>query len=555
MEVERNAPLQPMLAPDPDRPILLVYPRAEPDWPDPGKLLGLPLAVLTVARGLVAAGFRVRILDENVIGNTRAALAAEERPLFVGISVLGGYTIQSGLRIAELSAELWPGVPRVWGGWNPTLLPHLYEAEDAAGHVDVVVRGRGEATAVALAERLREQARAGRVDLTLEGIPGLSWRDADGTLQRTPDAELDDPSEAEALPYDLIEDVAPYITRNGALNFISSYGCPHRCSFCGIPAYTRTFRATNVPRVVAELGRLRARGVNTIVFLDDNFFTTKARVIDLAAGLLEAGVDLSWHCNGRIDQLLRLDVDDLRLLVRSGCRGVNVGWETGDQELADAVHKDVEVDDVFELARRFAAADLHLSLNLMVGLPGETPEALVRTLESLGRIHALQPDLEVCWYLFMPAPGTELWDQLVREGVLTEPSSLFEHARLQPLYLEHPWYYVSPPRDVFREWRTQHKAIVWTFWIAFAANPPARLLRPAFALLRRWCRWRFATRRFGWLVDWRIAFAWNALRDRSRWTRRRLLRSALLHRLGDRLRRSKPDEEQYVLVAGTHRST
>lgn len=532
------------------RTIVLIYPRAEPDWPDEGKLLGLPLAVLTVARPLVRAGYDVRILDENVDRRPLDALRAMPHPLYVGFSVIGGYTIHSGRLLAEKVGELWPGVPRVWGGWNPTLMTHLYEAESAAPWVDVVVRGRGEAQALAIAERLE----SGR---DLEGVLGVSWRDADGALHRNPDAPLDDPSEAGPLPYDLIPDFDPYITRDGVLNTMSSYGCPHRCEFCGIPVSTRTFKPLPNQTVVDELLLAKARGIREVVFLDDNFFTSKTRVVELAALLEEREVGIRWHSNGRLDQVLQLDTDELVAVARSGCSSINVGYETGDQEVADAIQKEIHVGDVYDLARRFRDAGIHLSLNVIVGLPGETREALVRTLESLHQVFALQPDMDVCWYIFMPSPGTESWRKLCASGELSEPNTLVEHESLQSLYLEHPWYYESPPRWVFREWRDHLKATVWFFYMGYVAGEPAfPPLRPLFALLRRWCRWRFERRRFGWPVDWWIAFQWRRVVVRLRWARAELLRRRPFYDIGRWLARRRPRKASpFVLVSGVHRST
>ncbi len=533
------------------RTIVLIYPRAEPDWPDEEKLLGLPLAVLTVARPLVAAGYDVRVLDENVTRRPLDELREMPRPLYVGISVIGGYTIRSAVAIAKRVGALWPGVPRVFGGWNPTLMAHLYEADDAAGFVDVVVRGRGEAQALAIARRLEE----GR---DLDGIAGVSWRDGEGGLRRNPDAPLEEPAEG-PLPYDLIRDFDPYLARLGAVNYVSSYGCPHRCEFCGIPAYTRTFKPLRNETVVEQLRLLKGRGIDTILFLDDNFFTSRERVVDLARRLIDARVGLKWHSNGRLDQVMALDDDELALLARSGCGSVNVGYETGDQEVADLILKDVDVSDVYECAARFRKAGLHVSLNFMVGLPGEDPDSLVRSLETLKRVHAEQPDMDVCWYMFMPAPGTELWRKLVEGGLLTEPRTLAEHGRLQPLYLEHPWYYESPPRSVFREWRHKHKAIAWYFYTAYGAGRPANpLLGPLFDRLRAWCRFRYERRLFRVRADWWIAFQWNRLRTRARWLRHRLSRVQPFYAWGEARRarkRQAAEPRPLVLVSGVHRST
>ncbi len=532
------------------RSIVLLFPRCEPDYPDEAKLIGLPLAVLTVARPLVRAGYDVRIIDENVRARAIDELVRLDRPLFVGISCLGGGQIPTGLALARLVSKLWPGVPRVWGGWNPTLLPHLYEDDARRGEVDVVVRGRGEAPVLEIARKLE----AGE---EFDGIPGVSWWDREGRLRRNPDAPLDDPTESDLLPYDLIDSLDDYITRHGVINYHSSYGCPHRCNFCGIPAGTRTFRVIRNERVVDQLHQIKARGIHTVIFYDDNFFTRKDRVVDLAQRMIDTRLGMSWYSNGRIDQLMTLSEDEYRVLARSGCRGINVGYETGDQRVADEIQKDVVVGDIVEIARRFKGAGIHLSVNFMVGLPGEDVESLLRSLHTLFSIHAANQDMELCWYMFMPAPGTLLWERMIREGRLTEPRTLEEHARLQSMYLEHPWYYESPRESVFREWREKHKAIAWYFQVGYAASVPAGRWRALwFGLLRRWCRRRFEHRWFRLRLDWRAFFVWNAIRVRLRWTTARALRARAFDRFARRRARGNDSSGSGTTpIPWVHRST
>jgi radical SAM superfamily enzyme YgiQ (UPF0313 family) len=249
-------------------------------------------------------------------------------------------------------------------------------------------------------------------------------------------------------------------------------------------------------------------------------------VLELARRLREADLDMSWYCNGRIDQVLALDEDELRGLAAAGLRSINIGYETGSQAVADDADKDCDIGGIEELARRFRAADINLSLNFMVGLPGETPDDLLQSLATLHRIHELQSDLDVCWYFYMVAPGTTFWERLIADGRLTRPRTLKEHMRLQTLFLEQPWYYPSPPRDVLREWRSKHKAIVWYFWVAWAAPRPGGPLGLGFDAMRKLARWRLRHRKLRLRFDWRFfralfvlrtacAFGWAAL-ERSR---------------------------------------
>lgn len=526
------------------RTIVLISPRAEPDWPHPEKLQGLPLGCLTVARPLVARGHDVRIVDENVLARAIDAFHEIDRPLWIGFSVIGGYTLVAGMALAKKLRRKYPGVPFVWGGWNPTLMSHLYEDETSASIVDIVVRGRGEQPAVDITDRLIE----GR---SLADVPGISWREPSGKMVRNSDGSLEPIGSSGALPYHLIEDPSRYILRFGAINFISSYGCPHRCGFCGIPVGTRTFRPMDNVVVVEELARIKKDlRVRSVVFLDDNFFTQKGRVIDLAERMIAAGLELAWHSNGRLDQVGPLSDEELALLVRSGCRSINVGYETGSQEVADAVDKDIRVEDIYAVADKFSRVGLRLSINFMVGLPGETPQSLIESLETLRAIHARHRDLEVCWYIYMPAPGTPLWQKLVDEGKLFEPRTLAEHARFQSLDLEHPWYYKSPDASIFLEWRNEHKAISFYFHAAFSPDNTVEWLRNS--ALRRWHR-----RDFGRPFEWRLFLAVDRVKRSVRTMLSRIGRTRLFSRGSDarRMKKIESVDGSFVLVTGIHRGT
>lgn len=526
------------------RPIVLIFPRAEPDWPDARKVQSFPLGPLHVARPLVAMGRTVRIIDQNVVPRVEDVLKTVVDPLWIGFSVIGGHTLVEAIALARRARRLFPGVPLVWGGWNPTLMAHLYEDESAAAIVDIVVRGRGEGPVAQLTERLA----AGQ---SLADVPGISWRDRDGKTVRNPDGAFESIAAAEPLPYHLIEEPSRYIARFGTMTFISSYGCPHRCGFCGIPVGTRTFRPMENAVVVRELERLkRELGIRSVVFLDDNFFTVKDRVLDLARRLIEAELGLDWHSNGRLDQVGPLTDEEFALLARSGCRAINVGYETGSQDVADRVQKDIRVDAIYAVADRFRQSGIRLSINFMVGLPGETPESLVASLETLRSIHARNADLEICWYIYMPAPGTALWTELVATGRLTEPRTLVEHSKFQSIDLEHPWFYRSPKRSIFREWRSAHKAVSFYFFAAFSPEQ-------TIGWLRRRAKRRWDARDFAAPWEWRLFATLDRIKRSVRNRLAALGRTRLFATSTDRRRllRIASTDPSFALVTGAHRST
>src|SRR6202453_1142456 len=100
------------------RKVVLFYP------PYDGPPLGAPLCLLALASPLLEAGFEVKLVDnltspdfENVI------LREAEDALCLGISVLTGPMIGSAIRIAKKVKKLQPGLPILFGGWHPSLVP------------------------------------------------------------------------------------------------------------------------------------------------------------------------------------------------------------------------------------------------------------------------------------------------------------------------------------------------------------------------------------------------------------------------------------------------
>jgi len=93
--------------------------------------------------------------------------------------VLSGITTAYSADLSEKLKVLLPDTPVVWGGHHPSVT-----AEESLRevYVDIVVRGEGESTALALSEALK----AGR---SLDGIRGISFK-TKNKIVHNPDREL-----------------------------------------------------------------------------------------------------------------------------------------------------------------------------------------------------------------------------------------------------------------------------------------------------------------------------------------------------------------------------
>ena len=103
----------------------------------------------------------------------------------------------------------------------------------------------------------------------------------------------------------------------------------------------------------------------------------------LCEELIRRDWPLSWSANARVDLN---DAEIMRLIKRSGCRMLCVGFEFGDQRLLDAVNKGTTLDDMFTFAENAHKARIRVHGCFMFGGPGETIETAQKTLKLAQRL-------------------------------------------------------------------------------------------------------------------------------------------------------------------------
>ena len=344
------------------RPIVLYNPRGE------GHIL--PLGLVHV--GSMATDQPVAIVDGRVeLAPEARVVELSGQALCLGVSVLTGAPILDALRVSRAAKARNPGLPVIWGGWHPSLMP---EQCLASGAVDACVVGQGERTFATLIDALRE----GR---SFDGIPGVVWK-REGEIVRNPPRPFEDVNGFPAADFGLL-DMERYFRFRGArrLDYCSSQGCPFECAFCADPqVYKQRWSGLAAARVVAEIhehvGRYR---LHEVFFNDDNFFTDLRRTEAISRGLIEAGVRVRWFGTGRADLLRRLTDEQLRLLRQSGCYKVNVGAESGSPALLEAIKKGTLVEEVLETAEKLHRAGIGARFSFIAGFPREPKESLAET--------------------------------------------------------------------------------------------------------------------------------------------------------------------------------
>jgi radical SAM superfamily enzyme YgiQ (UPF0313 family) len=384
--------------------ILLINPKARSLKTTPAP----PLGLMCVA-AMVKDRHRVRILDRNIGDQDLAAVIQAFEPDLIGVSVLTGPALGDAVAVSRVAKRR--GIPIVWGGVHPSILPEQALSEE---YVDFVVIGEGERTFEELVHHLEKSG--GR----FERIQGLGFK-KDGTVIINKHRSLI--KDLDALPFpawDLI-DVGLYTKYEIAL--VTSRGCPHRCRFCYNPAlHKRQWRARSPQSIIKEIEYIRSltnSKTRSLKFYDDNFVVDRERLRGLFS-LLPKDYDL--FLEARVNYI---DREFLRMLAPFRSCHIMTGLESGDQSMLDRMHKDITLDMVHRAFRLFKRYRIATSACLMVGLPDETYGQILKTIRMALKLKPMR----YSFCVYSPLPGTDWYAECLSRGLFQAPATTEGWAR------------------------------------------------------------------------------------------------------------------------------
>jgi anaerobic magnesium-protoporphyrin IX monomethyl ester cyclase len=465
--------------------------------PYAGKVLGPPLGLLSLAASLRENGYEASIIDGALDRNYLPRIAREiEDCLCFGVSLLTGPMIRNAIEAARLVRNRRPGLPIIFGGWHPSLLPAQTIRED---FVDIVVRHQGEKTLVEILQRME----AGQ---PLDMVQGC-WFKRGGRVYENPDRPASPISALPSPAYNLI-DFDAYERAGGErkLPYATSIGCPYACNYCtDMVFYNRRFNPYDVDRVVEEVtGVVKRHRLDEVALVDSNFLVDVHRAVAIARGFIDSGVRFKWTFQASTDLLCRMTDEEVELLGRSGVSHIGFGAESASPEVLLRMNKRHQhIPDIAEAARKCARAGIRVTLNLIFGYPGEEERHRRETLRVMGDIAARFDNVTFSPNVFVPYPGIPIWQELQERG-LAEPQTLAGWADIDLGGNSLPWL----QGDAYK---TLQRGISY-FLLNNQLNKARRKSKSAavqslVSLMREPLHWRLRHHSFGWPVELWLSMA------------------------------------------------
>jgi radical SAM superfamily enzyme YgiQ (UPF0313 family) len=295
--------------------------------------------------------------------------------------------------ISKFAKAFYPSSITVHGG--PSAPKYDYDCEtfcEDHPYVDIVARGAGEATTAELLEHLAlhgaDYANGNRAFLS--AVAGITFRDGGdgrtGTLVRTADRPVD--RNLDAFP-------SPYLTgefRNEdaadwrAAIVETNRGCPYGCTFCDWGSATLSkIRQFSLERVAAEIEWTAKNGIEILWIADANFGIFP-RDVDIARLVADCHRKHSFpkqvivnYAKNATERIARI----VGILHNAGITvdGI-ISIQTRDPHTLEIIDRsNISTERYEDLIEIFTGHKLPISTDLMVGLPGSTPESFQADLQ------------------------------------------------------------------------------------------------------------------------------------------------------------------------------
>lgn len=308
------------------------------------------------------------------------------------ISALPLLEIMSFIRKHNHSAKVIIGGPFIATQCrvlDPATLEYLFNSLGADIYVN---SSQGELALVDIIESLKKNK-------PLEAVNNIYYNGGSGYKQ-TPLLRENNLLSENMVKWDLFSDKA-----GEYVNVRTTISCPFSCSFCGFPEHAGKYQTADTAAVESDLNQLnQIESVKCLHFIDDTFNVPVNRFKNLLRIMMKNKYRFKWHSQFRCQFV---DREMVELMKESGCEGVFLGIESGNDRILANMNKAANIEDYLlgiELLREY---DIVTYGSFIIGFPGETHETVQDTVKFIERseIDFYRTQL---WYC---DPLTPIWKQ------------------------------------------------------------------------------------------------------------------------------------------------
>lgn len=253
---------------------------------------------------------------------------------------------------------------------------------------------------------------------SIEEIPGLLYKDGQGNIKGKSNFELLDMNR---LPFPYRDELE---FKNKIIYYEASRGCPFNCKYC-LSSTIRGVRFRELDLVKEELTLLMERGVALVKFVDRTFNANRDYARKLWQYLKEVDSSTCFHFEISADLLTDEDIE-LLSSVPKGRFQFEIGVQSTNEQVVRNIARTMNLEKLGHRVKELCLANnIHLHLDLIAGLPGESFESFK---ESFNRVYSFGPHVIQLGFLKL-LKGSKMKEEEEQWGMVYSPYPPYEIIR------------------------------------------------------------------------------------------------------------------------------
>jgi radical SAM superfamily enzyme YgiQ (UPF0313 family) len=304
----------------------------------------------------------------------------------------------------------------VFGGPHPTFFPEFIREPG----VDAICRGEGDIALPRLLDVFGTEK--------MFEVENFSFKTPDGAIRENPLSDLI--SDLDSLPppdRDIIYSKSYFQAQAPIKSFFAGRGCPFNCTYCFNHAYHALYqgkgkmlRTKSVRRLIDEIKSVASKYPLKFVKFQDDVFGANRPWLQEFSEMYTREIGLPFLCYARPNMI---NPTYAQLLKRSGCYSVCMAIESGNEDLRKRIlNRNMSDQQILDACRHLKEQGILIYAVNMVGLPGETQEDMLQTLDLNRKAGVDFADASI----FQPYPGTKIAEHCKEVGLLDENHNVFE---------------------------------------------------------------------------------------------------------------------------------
>jgi len=314
-------------------------------------------------------------------------------------------------------------VPIIFGGIHPTTCPDNVICEDC---VDIICLGEGEYPLLELVESMNNN-----VDHTIKNL----WFKENGNIIKNPVRQLiNNLDELPIIDKELFEGYIPikdyYLT-------VTSKGCIATCAYCSQNFLKKWemgkgqfLREKSVDRVIEELKMMKDRYRYKRVDIKNNILSGSKKWTFEFAEKYKKEIGVPFRIMGHPKTIAP---DTMRVLKEAGLWHVQLGIESFNTKIrADLLQRYETNEEILVALKTMDDEGVYYSVDIMVGLPGETEQESIHAIKALAKCKNLAR-ASIFWLEYLP--GVDITKTARKWGLIGDDDLKKINDGLQENYL------------------------------------------------------------------------------------------------------------------------